>query len=660
MDGSTLAEQSPDRGAGVELRPASATLRIMATTDLHMHMLGYDYLRDRPVPNIGLHGLAGLIARARAGAPNTLLVDNGDFLQGTPLGDFLAGQADIGRRRIHPGIALMNDLGYDAVTLGNHDFHFGADFLLRALDGARFPVTCANAAIRNDAGRIRPHLLVQRQLRGLNGVALPIRIGILGLTPPHAAVIDRRQTRRVATRDMLTAAAEAVRNLRRAGADLVIALAHSGIATTQGRADSDNLATDIAALTGIDAVVAGHTHMVFPGPGFPADPAIDAERGTLHGKPAVMAGFHGSHLGLIDLMLDWTQAAGWRLAGATVRAVPVQPDPNPRRTCCGSANHRCLCCSDPACTFRTQDAGALPLPPRPAPDLIGAHRSTLRRYRRRIARTETPLNSFFTLLGDDGALRLVAMAQRWQLRQSLGLARRLPVLSAVAPFRAGGRGGPGHYTDVPAGPLTLRSLGDLYLFQNRLIGVEVTGMELADWLERSASIFHRLIPGAADQTLIDPAFPPYFFDVIDGLTWTVDPGRPARYDAEGRIRSHGPGRVLDLRHAGRPVAPEERFLLATNSFRRNACPLFRDLAGRLPLVFEGEVTIPDALRRYVAARRRVQVPPHSSWRFAPLPGTTALFDTAPEALAHLPRLTCARVQSVPVEAGGFVRLRLHL
>ncbi len=145
------ADASPARQG----RTPAATLtrlRIMATTDLHMQILPWDYFGNCPAPGRGLARIAAMVARHRAAHPNTLLLDNGDFLHGNPLGDFAASTAS--GDRVHPGIAAMNALRYDAATLGNHDFNHGAAFLLRALAGARHPVTLANLGVSGDPGLI--------------------------------------------------------------------------------------------------------------------------------------------------------------------------------------------------------------------------------------------------------------------------------------------------------------------------------------------------------------------------------------------------------------------------------------------------------------------------------------------------------------------------
>ena len=606
--------------------PGTIGLRILATTDMHMHLLGHDYLADRPAPAIGLARVAAVIAAERARGGECLLVDNGDMFQGSALGECAAAASRIG---LHPAIAAMNALGYDAATLGNHDFSFGPGFLRTILRGARFPVVATN--LERAAGLpVRRTLLIERVLHDAHGGAHRLRIGVLGFLPPQTVEWEPGLRGRIAIGDVIAAAAPAAAALRARGADLVIALSHGGIGAVPPLAMAENAAAALAALPGIDAVIMGHTHRVFPHPDHPAGPGVDPRLGRLAGKPAVMAGFWGSHLGVIELALTPPGPGGdrWQVTAATIRAEPVAGRP---------------------------ECPAIAALARPA------HLETLRRFRRRIGHSERPMNSHFALLGQDAGLGLVAMAQRWHVRRALAGGRfaGLPVLSAVAPFRAGGRGGPGHYTDVPAGRLTARGLADLYHFPNRLAAVLVRGADLAAWLERSASIFRMLVPGGRDQELIDPDFPGYNFDVIAGLGWQIDLAAAPRHAPDGGLLDPDSRRVRDLSHRGRPVDPDQPFVLVTNSYRLAAGGLFGPvLAGHEVLIRTGPPTR-EVLRRYLARRRRVAPVADLGWRFRPMPGTTALFRTAPGALERGP---CPLPLAGPpgTDAAGFLLLRLAL
>lgn len=616
--------------------PDQTHVRILATTDLHAQILPYDYFADRPLHPIGLGGAATLIADLRAGSANSLLFDNGDFLQGSPLGDYIAEVDGLADGRAHPMIAAMNALDYDAATLGNHEFNYGLDFLRRSIEDARFPFVCANAVLQkgrtpqDDLALCPPFVLLDRQVTDGAGRPHPLRIGVIGLLPPQITVWDATHLRgRLQTRDILQAARHYIPLMRKAGADLVVALCHSGIGPLRHRPGSENAATTMAALPGIDALVLGHSHLVFPSPDFATIPQADVPSGLLCGKPAVMAGRFGSHLGVIDLMLNRTPS-GWSVSQARAKAVGVPPGESPAS--------RAVCA-----VVDTE------------------HKATLRHIRRRIGRTTVPLNSFFAALPGNAALHLVAEAQRHHVVQALRATRHadLPVLSAVSPFKMGGRGGAEFYTDVPAGDLAIRNIADLYVFPNLICAMQVTGADLAQWLERSAAMFNRLTPGDRDQMLLNPAMPATEFDVIDGLSWAVDLSQPARFAPEGYLVDAEAVRITDLRYQGRPVAPEDRFIVATNSYRARSGSAFPGATDD-HVIFAGPLTNRDVLQRYVEERGTVTPETQPHWRFLPMPGTAALFDSAQRAALHLEALSGVHIDHVGPGPAGHSRFRLQL
>ena len=613
-----------------------AHVRIMATTDLHAQIQSYDYFADRPSETPGLAGVATLIAALRATSANTLLLDNGDFLQGSPLGDYIAEVQGLPVGTEHPMIAAMNALGYDAATLGNHEFNYGLDFLRHSIGSARFPFVCANAVLRRgrtpqgDVPLLPPFVLLDRQVTDGAGQSHPLRIGVIGLLPPQITVWDANHLRdRIRTRDIVQAARHHIPLMRQAGADLVIALCHSGIGAGRHKAGAENAAAALAALPGIDALILGHSHLVFPSPDFAALPRADVLHGLLCGKPAVMPGRFGSHLGVVDLMLD-RNPSGWSVRHARAQAIGVPPGE--------SAASRAVCA-----VVDTE------------------HSATVRHIRRRIGTTTVPLTSFFAALPGNAALNLVAAAQRHHVGQALRDSPHadVPVLSAVSPFKMGGRGGADFYTDVPAGDLALRNIADLYIFPNLICAMHVTGADLVQWLERSAGMFNRLIPGQRDQMLLNPAMPATEFDVIDGVTWAIDLAQPARFAPEGGLIDGGAARITDLRYQGRPVGPADSFIVATNSYRANSGSAFPG-ANDGHVIYSGDLTNREVLQRYVAEKGTVAPETRPHWRFLPMPGTTALFDTAARAALHLGTLHGLDVVPAGPGPAGYSRFRLQL
>ena len=617
-------------------------LRILATSDLHVHITPWDYYADRASAAAGLARTATLIAAARAEVDACLLLDNGDFLQGSPMGDVEAMRD--GPTEIHPMIAAMNALGYDAATLGNHEFSKGLDFLLGAIRQARFPIVCANIARQlgstpgQDQTLLPPSVILDRDLRDAHGNRATLRIGIIGLLPPQTTQWDRQQLGdSLVTRDILDAAATHVPALRARGADIVIALSHSGIGSPKASPDMEDATTALAALPGLDALVAGHTHQTFPSGDFAASASIDPVRGLLCGKPAVMPGFHGSHLGVIDLTLR-RRGTVWQVAAAQVELRPIA-----RRTKTGRI------------VALTRSASAILAIANPA------HRATRAWSQQAIGHAAQPLHSYFALVAPSPLVRLIARAQADHVASRLrgGPFADLPLLSAAAPFHAGGRGGPENYAALRAGPLMMRHALDLYPHPNTLAALLITGAEVALWLERSFSLFNQILPGAQDADLIDPDFPSFNFDLIEGLTWDVDLTAPPRFDSHGKVINPFGQRIRNLAHQGHPLDPDARFVLATNSYRAAGSGGF---AGATPdrTILAGPASSRDVLLAYFARTDPVGDSSPPNWRFLPIGGTSAIFETAPQAESFLAELGAMAAEPLDLTPHGFRRFRLHL
>lgn len=614
--------------------PLTARLRILATTDVHSHVLGYDYYADEERDDIGLARVATLIAQARAEAPDSLLFDNGDFLQGNPLGDFAMQQVLTPDSGPHPALIAMNHLGYDAATRGNHEFNFGLERLMAALKAARFPVVTANVTCRQPAAPLLPPwCLLRRELTGSDGQRHAIRIGVIGFVPPQIVQWDRNVLEGcVETQDILASAAAQVPELRAAGADIVIALAHSGLGPADAGFNAEHAATDLARFPGIDAIIAGHSHLPFPGPGYPVAPGMDLKRGLVFGRPVVLPGHYASHLGVIDLDLALDPRRGWQVTKGHAHLRPsagISPDPS--LTAAVAADHAAI----------------------------------LTHIRRPAGQTAVALHSYFATITPSAALDVVAEAQASYVRHQLRDRPEadLPLLSAASPFKAGGRGGPGNYTDIPAGPLALRNIADLYIYPNTIAVLQLSGAEIADWLENATGIYRQIAPGSRDTPLIDEDFPSYNHDHILGLSYRIDLSQPARYDRHGALVHPGARRIQDLCHQGQPVRPGQTFLLATNSYRAAGCGGY--LAARPErMVPERMVDVGHAMIRDILLRHFASPPATASqttsFSFLPLPGTSVTFDTAPEATRHLAEVAHLHPEPLGTTPEGFARFRLHL
>ena len=639
-------------GAFIMLHPFSARaaanqahLRIMETTDIHVNLLPYDYYADKPNDTMGLARTASLIDAIRKEASNSMLVDNGDLIQGSPMGDYFAYEHGMKEGDVHPVIKGLNILGYDCSTLGNHEFNYGLSFLEKALAGANLPFVCANlvngttlsANPRGDKLFLKPYTIVEKKLKDGAGEEHPVKVGIIGFVPPQIMVWDAKHlTGKVITRDIVQAAKAWVPQMKEEGADIVVALSHSGIDINQTDM-MENASFFLAGVDGIDAVFTGHQHLVFPGPkDFVGLAGVDAENGTLQGKPAVMAGFWGSHMGLIDLLLE-RDGKSWKVISATSEARPIYKRVDNKNVATVSDDARV-------------DAALKP-----------DHEATLAYVRRPVGKTSAPLYSYFALVADDPSVQIVSQAQIWYVKQMLADSqwKDLPLLSAAAPFKAGGRGGPDYYTDVPAGDIAIKNVSDLYLYPNTVRAVAITGADVKEWLERSAGIFRQIEPGKADQPLIDNDFPAYNFDIIDGVTYKIDLSKPSKYDAKGNPVNPESSRIVDLKFDGKPIDPAQKFIVATNNYRAGGGGNFPGI-DQSKVVLEAPDTNRDVIVRFIMDQGTINPSADLNWSFVPLEKTTVVFESGPKAEAHIADVKALKIEPAGEGENGFSKYRIAL
>jgi 2',3'-cyclic-nucleotide 2'-phosphodiesterase/3'-nucleotidase len=352
----------------------------------------------------------------------------------------------------------------------------------------------------------------------------------------------------------------------------------------------------------------------------------------LAGKPAVMPGHSGSHIGIIDLVLARSDQGKrrWTVQQATASLRTRSDRP-----------------SGPNRSLR-QAVG---------PD----HRAALAWSRQQLGTTTVPLHTYFATTAPSAALNLIAAAKAAHIRRRLAGTRwaDVPVLGSAAPFRSGGRGGPGNYTDIPAGPIRLRNLSDLYGFPNSIVALAMTGAALADWLEQSVAIFRQVDPGAVDAPLHDDALPAFSFDTLPDLAYAVDLSQPPRFDVQGRLTNPQAHRIVGLSLAGTPLDPGQDFILATNSHRAGLARAIRKDQPFTVVLSEG-TRVQDVLSELVRETTPVGSGPRPNWHFLPMPGTTALVRSGAGSQPYLDEIAQYRPEPLGPDAAGFLHYRLHL
>ncbi|VED66526.1 MULTISPECIES: bifunctional 2',3'-cyclic-nucleotide 2'-phosphodiesterase/3'-nucleotidase [Streptococcus] len=595
-----------DAKATTPVEGQEVDVRILATTDLHTNLVNYDYYQDKPAQNVGLAKTAVLIEDAKKENSNVLLVDNGDTIQGTPLGTYKAIVNPIKDGEQHPMYAALQKLGFDAGTLGNHEFNYGLDYLKKVISTAGMPIVNANVVDpKTGAFVYDPYKIIKKTYTDKNGRPVDVNIGVTGIVPPQILSWDKANLEgKVKVNDSVEAIQAIIPEMRKAGADVVLVLSHSGIGDDKYEKGEENEGYQIASLPGVDAVVTGHSHAEFPsgnGTGFYEKYAgVDGVNGKINGTPVTMAGKYGDHLGVIDLNLRYTDGK-WSVVGskAAIRKIDTKSQ-----------------AADERITAIAKES----------------HEGTVKYVRQQVGTTSAPITSYFALVKDDPSVQIVNNAQTWYAKKELAGTpeANLPILSAAAPFKAGTRGDATAYTDIPAGPIAIKNVADLYLYDNVTAILKVTGAQLKEWLEMSAGQFNTIDPTIKEpQQLINPNYRTYNFDVIDGVTYEFDVTQPNKYDREGKTVNPDASRVRNLKYQGKEVAADQEFIVVTNNYRANGkFPGVRDASLNQLLGLENR----QAIINYILEEKNINPSADGNWRFTDsIKGVDIRFLTADKA-----------------------------
>lgn len=593
-DETTTSPATETRAAATEtttpVEGQSVDVRILATTDLHTNLVNYDYYQDKPVETLGLAKTAVLIEEAKAENSNIVLVDNGDTIQGTPLGNYKSLIDPIEEGEQHPMYAALDTLGFDAGTLGNHEFNYGLDYLRKVISTAGMPLLNANVLHPTTKDFLyQPYTIIDKTFTDTTGKAVSLKVGITGIVPPQILNWDKAYLEgKVIMRDAVEAVRDIVPVIRENGADIVLVLSHSGIGDDQYEVGEENVGYQIASLSGVDAVITGHSHAEFPGtaekPSFYAKyTGVDDTNGKINGTPVTMAGKYGDHLGVIDLNLTYTDGK-WTTTSskAAIRKIDTKSS---------VADSRII-------------------------DLAKeAHTETINYVRQQVGETTAPINSFFALVQDDPSVQIVNNAQIWYAKQQLAGTPEagLPILSAAAPFKAGTRGDATAYTDIPAGPIAIKNVADLYLYDNVVAILKINGAQLKEWLEMSAGQFNQVDPSSTEpQNLVNTDYRTYNFDVIDGVTYQYDITQPNKYDRSGKVVNETASRVRNLQYNGQAVTDEQEFIVVTNNYRANGTfPGVKDASVNYLLNLENR----QAIINYIIAEKVINPTADNNWTF---------------------------------------------
>ena len=629
------------------LQAATVDLRIIETTDLHGNMMNYDYFKDQYIDTFGLAKTANLIHQAREEVKNSVLVDNGDLIQGSPMADYALNKG-LNKGDIHPVYKALNTLDYVVGNIGNHEFNFGLDFLQKSLAGANFPYVNANVYdAKSNKPFFKQYIILDKKVVDRDGKQHSIKIGYIGFVPPQIMQWDKLNLEgKVIVKDITETAKKLVPEMKKQGADIIVAIPHSGVSAEPYKALAENSVYYLSQVEGINAIMFGHSHGVFPSEDFKSLPNTDINTGNINHIPAVMPGQWGSHLGVVDLVIEGDKS-NWKVVSGKSEARPIFD----------SKNKKALVDADKNITKVLKDD----------------HEGTREFVGKPIGKVSTDINSYLALVEDTSALQIISDAQIDYVKQFVQGdpdLDGLPILSAIAPFKAGGRkNDPTAYVDVKKGDLTFRNAADIYLYPNILSAVKITGKEVKEWLECSAGVYNQIdINSSTPQYLINwDKFRTYNFDTIDGVSYEIDITKPARYDGSCQLINPESERIVNLTYQQKPIVPNQAFLIATNNYRAYT-GAFPGTGGK-NVKFNSPDDLRVILSAYITNRTKkqgeVNVTVDNNWRIAPINSQTNLdirFESSPtvEAKAYIENHSLYPTKFVEKDKLGFGVYQLDL
>ncbi len=587
----------------------SINLTIMGTSDVHNYLMNYDYYTTSESNKNGLVKVSTIIKQYRqesrdknkADIDNVVVFDNGDLIQGNPLGDYFARVSPVNAGTEHPVYKALEVSGFDAGTLGNHEFNYGLDYLSMIINDSKVPIVNANVYnAETKEPQFKQYDIITKTVADEGGNEREIKIGVTGFVPPQILNWDKINLEgKVEVRDIKETAEEVVPLMKKEGADIIVALAHTGYGDAQYEKNEENEAYELTKIKDINAVIAGHSHDTFPSEKFTEDNPtlenVDVSKGTMNGVPTVQPAKYAEGVGVIELKLSENNGE-YTIENSSSKFVSVENV-------------------------------------EPDQELVEAlkaeHEQVIAYVNSPVGNTTKDINTYFALVNDNNAVQLISDAQLDYLQKKLDEEEELaeyknfPILSAAAPFKAGlSKDGTkaDDYVEIKAGELSIKDIANIYKYPNTAVIMKLNGKDIKNWLEMTAGMFNTIDPNSSEDTeLLNTNFAAFNFDTLDGVTYEIDVTVPPKYDAEGNMINENSSRIVNLKYKDEDVAENDEFLVITNNYRASGGGNFPIFTNDDCVIFISSDETRQIISDYVKAKGTINPEADNNWSIKKTP-----------------------------------------
>lgn len=515
------------------LAAPTVTIAVLATADLHGNILDWDYLTNtKPSPvdgsTVGLARVSTIVSQERSKYPYNILADDGDIIQGTPLASYYA---TVDKSwSVHPMVQVFNYMKYDAIGLGNHEFNFGMTLLKNVVIRSNAPFVCANLQANGTSTPwqyVKPYTIKEFSVANVTGVpGDKIRIGITGTVTPAVPNFETPGNYQgfqfAAQEDAINQNIAILKNQQKV--DAIVVLTHSGIPSSSSPYPENGVVKICNSCSGIDLLVSGHTHVrtaqnmtayASSNTDSSVTPSVTYANGIINNVPTMAPYRWGAYLA--EGLLTFVKVNGkWQVQVVTTQLL--------------SSNN-------------VTDDTAVVTMAQPWDTATKTYLATP---------VGTSTAAYYGTSGDKKYTPMVDLVNQAQLYYGNA------DVAAGASFS--------QTALIPQGTVTLQNVSSVYIYENYLYTIQITGTQLKQYLELTACYFDQVAPGTPvdsnnlqNVTTKTNNWPSYNYDMLTGVNYQINISKPQG----SRIQN------LTYTATGAQVNDNDTIKFALNDYRFN-------------------------------------------------------------------------------------------